>query len=125
MIAIIASLPFIAPHVEYVDLIEINHVYSEKGIHRFTQLIFYDFKYGYDADLKKRVPRYQVVDWRILEDNDEGMPTRHKGKWESTYMNHNKTWMRVIAKQRRETWTKYDVERDEQRHLPSGARRGL
>tara|TARA_R110002020_G_scaffold4255_7_gene18935 strand:- start:1234 stop:1608 length:375 start_codon:yes stop_codon:yes gene_type:complete len=122
MLLLIATVPFIAPVVDEVDLVEVNHVYNDQGKHRFTQLIFYNYQRGYDADVQKRRLRYQVVDWRILKGR---LPMPKGKKYETIFLDYGKIMRCVIARQYRETWTQYDVEQDERRHLPDRIRKGL
>ena len=83
MLLLIATVPFIAPVVDEVDLVEVNHVYNDQGNHRFTQLIFYNYQRGYDADVQKRRLRYQVVDWRILKGR---LPMPKGKKYETIFL---------------------------------------
>ena len=113
MLLLIATVPFIAPVVDEVDLVEVNHVYNDQGKHRLTQLIFYNYQRGYDAE---------VVDWRILKGR---LPMPKGKKYETIFLDYGKIMRCVIARQYRETWTQYDVEQDERRHLPDRIRKGL
>lgn len=104
------------PVVDYVTVIELNHVYSDSGELNFTQLIYYDFN--------PAESRYDVVDWRLA-----------KGPWEARYDVQRDLWLltwfdgqtlrSVRAATFRETWSQYDRELAQREVLPQERRRKL
>ena len=102
---------------DQVDLIEINHFHDDRGRHVFDQVIYFDWS------PKQR--RYNVRAWRLIKDRGQ-IPTYHhqSGKFQSVW--HDGNVMRLIrGTSVRETWTQYDPEMVERKHLPRDQRREL
>lgn len=103
--------------VEQVDLIEVSHVYDEKGKPVRDQVTFYDWSPDHS--------RYMVRDWRPLK-NQTQMPIRdwHHGGHVSIW-HDGEVLRRVHAWSVWETWTQYDPELTERTWLPKEMRREL
>ena len=102
-----------------VDVIEVNHCYSEAGEERFTQVIFWRWQNSYPDG------RYVVVDWRMIKEK-QLLPRRdHRKKcyyliwWDQNF------WRSVKSISFKETWTQYDPEVDNRKLHPVERRRGL
>jgi hypothetical protein len=132
------------PHaiIDYVDVVEINHKYSDDGLLAFDQIIWYDWNYDH----------YDVVDWRMLKNvrgpidekvlrnyraqpekfeppegewlGGHAVPIKDNGIWISRWYDKGKM-REVRAKYHRETWTLYDVDIMERENLPEEERRKL
>lgn len=102
---------------DHVDLIEVNHLYDERGRLVIEQVIFYDWDHATD--------RFQVVAWRLLK-SPEQFPQRH---WESgrfvARWRDQAVWREVSAGQVCETWTTFDPEVLERNMFPIEKRREL
>ncbi|QDU73591.1 hypothetical protein Pan97_05670 [Bremerella volcania] len=103
--------------LDQVDLVEVNHVYDRSGRPVLDQVIFYQWSRA-DA-------RYQVIAWRLL---------RSPGQFPWYDWNRRvyvSRWFdaellrKVVAAQRRETWTAYDPEMAERAIYPIEYRREL
>lgn len=102
---------------DQVDLVEVNHVYDHMGRPVLDQVIFYQWSHV-DA-------RYQVIAWRLLRSPGQ-MPQRdwRNRVYVSRWFDAEKL-RKVIAGQRRETWTTYDPEMAERAIYPIEYRREL
>ena len=96
--------------VARVDLIELNHCYDEHGWLVFEQIIFYEWS--------PHTSHYNVKDWRSLKVISQ-LP-----HWDARTGTYVATWhdgkviRTVNAPSFRESWTQYDPELIERRHLP-------
>ena len=89
--------------VERVDLLEVNHVYDERGCYLFDQLIIYDWNFCTD--------RYQVRTWRKITKKTPLMfPIRCEGEYVSRWYDGSGVSRYLRALSFRETWTRYDPE---------------
>ena len=91
-----------------VDLLEVNHFYDANGEPVFTQFIWWDYN--------RAENRYDVRAWKL----DKGEPQQ----------GGTVTWWdggvrRVVAGQRRETFTQFDPELTAREVLSTDRRRGL
>jgi hypothetical protein len=100
-----------------VDLIEVNHLYDDKGGLVFDQVIFYNW-------CGKKC-RYEVCDYRLLKKSAQ-LPKRNwrLKKYEAVWHDGD-LLRRVTAPSFRETWTRYDPELAERDNLPKEKRAGL
>ena len=103
-----------------VDVIEINHCYSDKGEKRFTQAIFWRWQNSYPNG------RYVVVDWRMLREDKKPYPRKdyEKNCYYLTWWDQN-FWRRVKSISFKETWTQHDPEVENRKVHPVERRRGL
>jgi len=114
---ILGSHPAHAPAFDRVELIEVNHLYDERGQHLLDQLIFYEWS------LERN--RFDVRAWRKVTSTAH-YPLR---SWEDG--DYHVTWYdrgilrHVRAGAFRETWTHYDPEVLERKQLPVERRREL
>lgn len=100
-----------------VDLIEVNHVYDERGRAIFSQVIFYDWS--------SEESRYQVRAWRMLKKPTQ-VPHRDWQTKDFVAVWHDEGVLREVhADAMRESWTQYDPELAEREHLPKEHRREL
>jgi hypothetical protein len=100
-----------------VDLVEINHLYDETGHWVLDQLIFYDW-----------VPEkshYDVRAWRLVKTPIQ-LPRKDcaTGRYIAIWRD-GQTMRKVHARLLRESWTQYDPEIVERRHLAREKRREL
>lgn len=102
---------------DFVDLMELNHFYDEKGDLVFDQVIFYDWA--------ARESRYNVRDWRLVK-NPSQLPQRDwaSGGYHAMWQD-GESLRRVYSRQYRETWTQHDPELIERGFLPKEKRREL
>jgi hypothetical protein len=103
--------------VDRVDLVELNHLYDERGQHLLDQLIFYDWS--------RHQARYEVRTWRKLTSPSQ-IPLRswrdqryHIRWYDGPAQRH------VLATSFRETWTQYDPELEAREQLPVDRRKPL
>ncbi|MEQ8790501.1 MAG: hypothetical protein RIC55_29665 [Pirellulaceae bacterium] len=122
-IAILASAVSLTPNShgvvanDRVDLIEVNHVYDERGRLSFSQIIFYDWS--------PRVGRFQVRAWRMLKTQSQ-IPHRDWTTNDFVAVWHDEGILREVhADNFRESWTQHDPELIEREHLPKERRREL
>ena len=119
--------------IDYVDLIEINHVYDDgKQKPRFEQSVYYRWKKTYlfvTTNTGKPLKRYgwgfEVMDWRQL--TTTGFPVKNNltGNWEQRFWDdRSRCYRKIISKSFKETHTLYDVE-SENRSLVSANHREL
>lgn len=120
---------------DFVDLVELNHLYDEKGDLVFDQLIWYDWS--------ESEGRFQVRAWRLVKDHGPmpirqwfdkfdgqsanlltGLPAKGRGVWVSSWDDKG-NFRRVTARSFTESWTQWDVELLEREHLPKEKRREL
>jgi len=109
--------PLPATVCDTVDLIEINHCYDQRGQLVLDQLIFYDWS--------PRKSHYDVRAWRLLE---SPIQTPRKDVATGRYVaiwRDGKILRKVVAKNVRESWTRYDPEMVERRFLGRAQRRDL
>ena len=84
-----------------VDVIELNHVYDDRGEIRFHQLIYWRW---HVSDRK-----YHVAHWRMVDEHY--YVARHGIGWRDSYqMPDFGVRYAVDANSYRETWTSYDRE---------------
>lgn len=113
----LGAIPTDPAVLDRVDLVELNHVYDSSGRPVLDQVIFYQWSHV-DA-------RYQVIAWRLLRRPGQ-IPRRdwnqrvYVSRWFDTDL-----LRKVIALQRRETWTTYDPEMAERTIYPIEYRREL
>jgi hypothetical protein len=131
-VLIVSTYPVETTLVDYVDVIEQNHVYDSQGREVFTQWIFWRWTGS----------RYEVVGWRINKHN--AVISKKRVLFGDTpaseyYEDFNvKPWVRerlllwdntivreVRAISYRETWTQYDPEMLDRMITPVEARVGL
>lgn len=111
----VASDNRIDRHVESVDLIELNHFYSQCGKHTFTQVIFWDID---PATRKLHVRGYRLVN------TEDDLPIRNElnGEYETRFIRLYRDQQSVAWKIRsnmfRESWSQIDPERDDFRTWP-------
>ncbi|MEW4564935.1 hypothetical protein AB1K70_20585 [Bremerella sp. JC770] len=117
MCAYFDFLPTDPALTDQVDLVEINHVADPSGRSVLDQVIYYRWSRA-DA-------RYQVVAWRLLR-SPQQVPRRdwNQGVYVSRWFDVD-LLRKVIAGQRRETWTTYDPEMAERTIYPIEERREL
>jgi hypothetical protein len=122
-IALFASAVGLTPNnhgvvaTDRVDLIEVNHVYDERGRLTFSQIIFYDWS-AEDA-------RFQVRAWRMLK-TDSQIPHRDWATNDFVAVWQDDGILREVhADTFRESWTQHDPELVEREHLPKEHRREL
>lgn len=102
---------------DFVDLMELNHFYDEKGDLVFTQCIFFD--------LPQDGARHSVVAWRLVKSESQ-YPARDWGnggyvvRWAD-----GETLREVRAGSVSYTFTQYDPELIEREFLPKEKRREL
>jgi hypothetical protein len=102
---------------EHVELVEVNHLYDERGQHLLDQLIFYDWSV--------QLSRFDVRAWRKVKSSAQ-LPVR---SWQDG--DYHVTWYdrgilrHVRAAAFRETWTQYDPEVLARKQLPVEQRREL
>ena len=107
MIALLIAVVSLPPRAPVVDVVEVNHYQSAEGQRVLDQLIFYSWS--------KQTKRYQVREWRLI-DCESMYPVKHRDGYLVRW--HDDGVMReVIAKSKRETVTKYDVELRERKRL--------
>lgn len=111
-IVIMAMMARLADAPRDVDLIELNHVVAADGSVKLSQVILWDWEPGYD--------RFDVVEWRLASD---GLPSRVDGLWRIPWRIDDGSVVVVRAKIYRETWTRYDPERDNVTVRPVSTRR--
>jgi len=127
---LLGVIPTTMTVTDRVDVIEINHVMDgETGHCRFDQIIFWQL----ESD------SYEVVDWRFLKGGrrDLGQGWNTWTKWHGHHAEpiynrltrhwvcvwrDGRTWRRVVAVCRRETWTVVDVEIEERKRRPENER---
>ena|SRR3990167_2149182 len=97
------------------DEVEVNHVYSEDGEHRFSQLIWWDW----NTD----VNRFDIVDWRFVKDAD--MPRRVGRSYTVEWTDKRHCHRRVVSKAYRTTYTIDDPELQARELLLEHCRRKL
>lgn len=102
---------------ESVDLIEINHYYSEHGQLVFDQQIFYDWSASED--------RYHVRAWRLVKAPEQLPVVDHASRGYSALWQDGEQTRRVYSPAIRESWTQYDPELVEREYLPKEQRREL
>lgn len=97
---------------ERVDLIELNHSYDDQGRHKYDQVIFYEWS----PDFR----RFHVIDWCLVEDDENRFPRRATGKREYVvrwYDKDNKVHREIRSRLYRETWSCIDPERANKEYL--------
>jgi hypothetical protein len=114
---ILAVVPSQGITRDEVDLVEVNHYHDEAGRRVFDQLIFYDWS--------QQRQRFQVRAWRLIK-HPEQLPQRDYRRDHWRVLWHDGGLLReVIASAYRETWTQYDPELLDRKHLPQDQRREL
>ena len=102
---------------ESVDLVEVNHLFNDKGEHVFDQVVFYDL------DLPNG--KFQVRAWRLIKSADQ-LPYRDWRHGDYVTMWYDGEQLRrVRSPSLQETWTQYDPEQVEREFLPKEKRRNL
>lgn len=115
-LALVATSPAqVELPTERVDLIERNSYFDENGAALLDQALFY----RWDAHAE----RYQVVAWRLIK-GAANEPRPCDDGYEVVWMEGGKH-LRVSAPKYRETWTQYDPEMLERKHLPPDLRAGI
>jgi len=108
--ALLGFMPTDPALLDQVDLVEVNHVSDTSGRPVLDQVIYYRWSHA-DA-------RYQVVAWRLLR-SPQQVPQHdwNQGMYVSRWFDAD-LLRKVIAGQRRETWTTYDPEMAERTIYP-------
>ena len=115
-LAFAASPASVELPTERVDLIERNAYYDQDGKLLLTQALFFEW-----CD---REARYQVLAWRLIKTPaNEPRPCRDGG-YEMIWSEGGKL-LRVTAPAMRESFTQFDPEIAEQKHLPKDQRKGI
>lgn len=116
-VVLLGILPTDPALLDQLDLVEVNHVHDQAGSPVLDQVIFYQWSHV-DA-------RYQVIAWRLLRSSDQ-IPQHdwRKRRYVSRWFDAD-LLRKVIAGQRRETWTTYDPEMAERAIYPVEYRREL
>lgn len=106
----ILSIPLTIPDrpSEYVDLIELNHFYDQKGGFVYDQVIFYE-----------RAPetgRFKVRAWCLVEDREQlnrrPVKSETTGLYQVDYHDTDQRLTRKLTSRLyRESWTQVDPER--------------
>ena len=145
VLLLLAISPPSHPKIDFVDRVEVNHVYSDAGELVFDQICWW--AWSLDDD------RFHVVDWRLLRgvrsgDPDGEMkwalthpdgppyvaewigghatPRRERCGWVSEwYDEKSRKWRRVVATTCIESAFCVDIELNERLILPESRRRGL
>lgn len=100
-----------------VSLIEVNHVFDNQGRPVLCQAVFYDWS-AEQGD-------YRVRAWRLLK-SEHQFPIRNFEQGGYNMLFHDGGLLREVrADSVRESWTQYDVEREECDKLPQEHRAGL
>lgn len=117
VVAVAVSLDHRDTARDYVDLIEVNHVYDDGGRYVLTQAVFYDWR--------PQQGEYRIRAWRLIKaESHRPMRDFARGGW--TMIFHDGGLLREVrAIAFRETWTQYDPEREARSRLPAAERRGL
>ena len=102
-----------------VDVIELNHCYSEEGEKRFTQVIFWGLRNSYPGG------EYVVVDWRMDKKQQLYPRKNHKDQYYYLVWLDENYWRNVKSISFKETWTQYDPEVENRKIHPVDRRRGL
>jgi hypothetical protein len=115
--SLLGSHPVATIAVEEVDLIEVNHLFDERGQHLLDQLIFYEW-----SDHRSR---YDVRAWRKIKSTTVS-PLRswQDGGYHITWCDRG-LMRHVKSAAFRETWTQHDPEVVERQALPVERRREL
>jgi hypothetical protein len=100
-----------------VDLIEVNHFYDEKGKLFLEQLIFYDWC--------PKTSHYNIRTYRLLKDPLEVPRRNYEDRGYVVIWREGPAVRKVYATAVRESWTQYDPEIAERRHLPKDQRKSL
>jgi hypothetical protein len=126
---------FSFPRLQYledrVDVIEINHYFDDQALPIFDQVIFWRFYTHLDE--------YHIVAWRILKDVRDHKDNKKwiggpntpyydfkKKQWVMLWWDHkHRVNRKVIAVDKRETWTQHDPELADREFLPQEYREGL
>lgn len=112
-----AEIPHDGVAREAVDLIEINHFYSEEAaVFMFDQAIFMDWSEDF--------ARYQVRAWRLVKSPAQ-LPQRDWNGGYTAVWQDGELMRCVRAKQVRETWSQYDPELAERDYLAKELRKEL
>lgn len=102
---------------DYVDIVEVNHFYDERGRHVFDQVIFYDWS--------AQQCRFNVRDWRLMKKPGQ-MPQRDWNTRRYVCIWHDgKVLRKVQADHFRESWSQQDPELLERAYLPKDQRKEL
>lgn len=91
---------------ERVDLIELNHLFSEDGGSCFDQVIFYEWSHDYS--------RFHVIAWYLLDNAPERKPVKdfHRKDYYCEWFDVDSNIKRQVrSKLYREAWTTIDPER--------------
>jgi hypothetical protein len=107
MIPLLLALVLSSPAPPKAEVVEVNHYHDANGEHVFDQVIFY----SWSAQRK----RFDVREWRLAK-CESMYPVWRRNSWLTRW--HEDGVMReVVASSRRETWTQYDPELTERKHL--------
>ncbi len=89
-----------------VDLIELNHKYSEEGQHQYDQIIFWQWSPVFR--------RYDAVGWILIDEKNGlcGYPVLTAGFWRCKFRIHTGQGREYRSKMFRETITCVDPERE-------------
>lgn len=114
---VISMVPVDSVVRDTVDLIEVNHVYDDRGRLVLQQVIFWDWH----ADRG----RFHVVAWRMLRETGQ-IPRRDWQQDDYFCLWYDGDVLREVrAPSRSETWTQFDPELDDRQELPRSLRRKL
>lgn len=113
---LLAASPVNLPEkTDACDLIEVNHYFDENGALLLNQILFWEWD--------SREARYQVRSWRLVK-RPSMYPQACAEGFETTWR-EGPMQVRVTAPKFRETWTQYDPELIERKHLAHEERREL
>jgi len=107
---------------ETVDMIELNHFFDRHGRHVYDQVIFYERLAGNG--------QFRVRAWCLVEDRES---LNRRPIWDATTDHYQVDWLdsdqgivrSIRSPLYRETWTQYDPERIDKKHLEERYRLAL
>ena len=107
---------------EYVDCIELNHFFDDRGRLVYDQVIFYE--------QTPTTGKFQVRAWCLVEDREllNRRPIKNEvtALYEVEYVDTNdRLAHRIRSRLFRESWSQSDPERDDKKKHPESLRIGL
>ena len=117
LLATVGAGPLDPTAVERVDLVEVNHLYDDRGNRILDQVIFYEWC--------AHEGRFLVRDWRLMKFPAQ-WPVRvwPQGIFRAVWYDGG-LLRQVHADDFRETWTQHDPEVKNRQYLPRASRRML
>lgn len=100
---------------DHIEVAEINHFYDEQGRLVFDQIIFYEDN--------RRANRLDIVDWRLIKDENI-IPIRNNNGFSAIWYD-NGTFRKLNVREVRTSWTQYDPELVGREFLPKERRKLL